>query len=79
MGRFEILTFPERCTGCFRCELACSELYTGAFNPAKAYIQVILNEVDCTVRFTEQCNECGVCADHCLYDALKKVPREKER
>src|SRR5215472_15659107 len=31
---------PERCTGCLRCELACSYMQTGAFQPAKSVIRV---------------------------------------
>ncbi|MBI3976880.1 MAG: 4Fe-4S dicluster domain-containing protein [Chloroflexi bacterium] len=37
----KILTIaPERCTGCLRCEIACSYARTGTFNPAKAVIRV---------------------------------------
>src|SRR5262249_26594891 len=31
---------PERCTGCLRCELACSYMQTGTFQPAKSVIRV---------------------------------------
>ena len=31
---------PERCTGCMRCELACSYEQTGTFQPSKAVIRV---------------------------------------
>ena len=31
---------PERCTGCLRCELACSYVQTGSFQPAKSVIRV---------------------------------------
>ena len=31
---------PERCTGCLRCELACSYVQTGTFQPAKSVIRV---------------------------------------
>jgi Fe-S-cluster-containing hydrogenase component 2 len=31
---------PERCTGCMRCELACSYVQTGSFQPAKSVIRV---------------------------------------
>ena len=31
---------PEKCTGCMRCELACSYMQTDAFQPAKAVIRV---------------------------------------
>ena len=31
---------PERCTGCVRCELACSYMQTGTFQPSKSVIRV---------------------------------------
>jgi len=31
---------PEKCTGCMRCELACSYMQTGRFEPAKSVIRV---------------------------------------
>jgi len=31
---------PERCTGCMRCELACSYMQTGTFQPAKSVIRI---------------------------------------
>jgi carbon-monoxide dehydrogenase iron sulfur subunit len=31
---------PEKCTGCLRCELACSYMQTGAYQPAKSVIRV---------------------------------------
>jgi Fe-S-cluster-containing hydrogenase component 2 len=31
---------PEKCTGCMRCELACSYMQTSSFQPAKSLIRV---------------------------------------
>jgi len=31
---------PDRCTGCLRCELYCSYMQTGAFQPSKSVIRV---------------------------------------
>jgi carbon-monoxide dehydrogenase iron sulfur subunit len=31
---------PERCTGCLRCEIACSYVQTGAYQPAMSVIRV---------------------------------------
>ena len=31
---------PEKCTGCKQCELACSWIQTGAFQPSKSVIRV---------------------------------------
>ena len=33
---------PEKCTGCNQCELACSWVNTGAFDPARSVIRVHL-------------------------------------
>jgi ferredoxin len=46
------------------------------FNPQAAHIRVRLQGIDCAVDFTDECNHCGVCADSCFYDVLKKVKRE---
>ena len=76
MGKHMIHISTDNCTGCLRCQLACSELHTEAFNPAKAYIQVKLSGVDCSIRFTEECDECGICVDNCFYGALREAPKE---
>ncbi|MEE8392747.1 MAG: 4Fe-4S binding protein, partial [Rhodospirillales bacterium] len=31
---------PQTCTGCHQCEMACSYVKEGAFNPAKSRIKV---------------------------------------
>ena len=31
---------PEKCTGCMRCEIACSHVQTGTFQPARSVIRV---------------------------------------
>ncbi len=79
MGNYDILILEEKCTGCFRCELACSHLFTKAFNPSRSRIRVMLSGADCVIELTEECNGCGVCVDHCLYDALRKSEREAVR
>jgi ferredoxin len=78
MPRYEILTNPENCTGCLRCQLGCSELYTKAFNPAAACIRIKVAAAECTIEFTEDCTQCGVCADNCFYDALEKKLKETD-
>ena len=77
--KFQIEIIPESCTGCLRCQLACSDLYNKAFNPARARIRVEVSEEGCSIAFTDACNTCGVCVDHCFYEALRKVPEEVAR
>ena len=72
MSKFNIIVHAENCTGCMRCELACSNLYTKAFNLSEARIHVDTADIDYTIRFSDDCNACGSCADHCFYDALQK-------
>jgi ferredoxin len=79
MGKYQIHVATENCTGCLRCQLSCSELYTKTFNPSQAMIVVDISGADCSIRFTDECNECGVCVDQCFYDALQKTKREGEK
>ncbi len=79
MTQFEIRFIQERCTGCLRCGLACSDLYAGSFCPGRSHIQVEEGEASFSVRFSEACNRCGACADSCFYEALCKVPLEEDR
>ncbi len=78
MGKYVIHAVEEKCAGCLRCELACSDAFTREFNPTAAYIQVTMTGADCAIRFTEDCNQCGLCADQCLYGALSKTRTEAE-
>ena len=79
VGKFQITANPQNCTGCLRCQLACSEQHTKAFNPSAARIQVNVSGVDCIIHFTNECNECAICVDNCFYDALQKKPKENMR
>ena len=76
MGKFKIETRAEMCTGCLRCQLACSYLYTRAFNPQKARIVVDVSGEVFSIYFTDDCNGCGVCADDCFFGALEKSIEE---
>jgi formate hydrogenlyase subunit 6/NADH:ubiquinone oxidoreductase subunit I len=62
----------EKCTGCIQCELWCSFTYYNVFNPSKANIK-IEDRYGLTpkITFLEGCSQCGQCAQHCLYGALK--------
>jgi Fe-S-cluster-containing hydrogenase component 2 len=73
MGKYQINTYQEKCTGCLRCQLACSEIYSKRFNPSQARIRVMISEKDWALVFSENCEECGICADQCFYGALEKT------
>ncbi len=79
----KLVIFPERCTACRACELACSQSKEGAFVPALSRIKV--------VQFMEQgvhvpmvCTQCNrpVCLEACPTEALyldRKIPAVKVR
>jgi NAD-dependent dihydropyrimidine dehydrogenase PreA subunit len=77
MEKYDIQAHTENCTGCLRCQLACSDLYSKAFNPSSSRIQVVVsNSGECSIQFTGECNACGICVDHCFYDAVQKIKKE---
>ncbi len=69
----DISIHAERCTGCKNCQLACSFVNTGVFDPSSANISIQSAEDTQAVSFLETCLGCGVCADFCVYGALEKV------
>ena len=66
---------PERCTGCMRCELACSYMQTGGFQPAKSVIRVAPLERH-TSYAPYTCTQCaeGWCMTACPVDAIAISP-----
>ena len=62
---------PERCTGCLRCELACSFEQTGAFQPSRSVIHVYPFEKH-TSYAPYTCVQCaeGWCMTACPVDAI---------
>lgn len=73
MAKYEMRTYPMRCTGCLSCQLICSFLYDKVFSIAKARILIDRLDGGSKIGFTDKCTQCGICADYCLYDALEKV------
>ena len=47
--------------------------FSNSFNPSLSRIQVVVSAGDWSIDLTEDCNECGICVDHCFYDALQKA------
>ena len=59
---------PELCTQCHSCQLACSFVYSGAFNPEKARIRLFPSD---EISFTEDCvGGCSLCISFCPYGAI---------
>ncbi len=81
MKRFDIDIVDEKCTGCLRCQLACSFLYTDSFNPSAARILVaasgLASDLNFSISFTDECTKCAICADDCLFGTLVKVKQDE--
>jgi len=63
----------SKCTGCLICELRCSLRFEKAFNPSKARIRIrrlVGGDNEYAISFTEECDNCGICARYCPYGAL---------
>jgi len=68
----KIIVDEEKCTGCIICRLWCSYTYHKTFDPSKANLEII-DKYGLTPKiiFLDTCLNCGQCAQHCLYGALK--------
>ncbi|MEW6228093.1 MAG: 4Fe-4S dicluster domain-containing protein, partial [Bacillota bacterium] len=57
---------PEKCSGCRNCELACSIVHFGAFNPKRARIRVLREGS------REEIKVCNHCEDHPCIAACRR-------
>ena len=66
---------PEKCTGCMRCEMACSQAQTGVYQPSRSVIKVAPMEGHTSYApYTcVQCDE-GWCMTACPVDAITISP-----
>ena len=70
------VTYAQRlCSGCLRCQLACSRAWVRGFQPSAARLQIESLNAEYRAVFGEDCAHCGLCADDCLFGALTKQPR----
>lgn len=71
-SNIEIKIDEERCTGCIICVLWCSYTHCKIFDPSRANLK-IEDRYGLTPKiiFLDSCTNCGQCANHCLYGALK--------
>lgn len=71
-SRFQIVAESSKCVGCFLCQLRCSFRFVRRFEPSAAKIMVDRRPEGWgyDVWFTEDCDDCGLCAKYCVYDAL---------
>ncbi len=66
---------PERCTGCMQCEIACSFVQTGQFQPSRSLIRVsVFDEEASYAPYTcVQCDEAW-CMNACPVNAIGVDP-----
>lgn len=63
---------PDKCTGCLQCEIACSIVHDGSFNPAKSRIKVfVFHQEGRFVPYT--CTQCAEawCKNVCPTEAIQ--------
>ena len=65
----------DNCSGCRICELICSMVKFGEYNPQKSHIKLIRNrEMDVNlVAIDSHCDFCATCVQWCPNDALAVV------
>jgi Fe-S-cluster-containing dehydrogenase component len=68
-----------KCSGCLQCQLTCSYLFSKAFQLSASHVQIVPGKNGYQAVFSENCTQCGLCADNCLFDALTKRKKEVHR
>ena len=66
----KIVVDAEKCTECLNCQLICSLTFTQRFNPGEARILIEPVNGGKRIDFTEECTECYLCVNYCLYGAI---------
>src|SRR6266496_4900164 len=71
----QLRIIPDKCTGCMQCELACSFVQTGTFQPSRSVIRVnIFDEEASYAPYTcFQCEEAW-CMQACPVNAIAIDP-----
>lgn len=66
--KIKIIVDAHKCAQCLLCQLMCSFTYAKSFNIAKSRINIDI--ATRAIEFSEECNNCGICAHYCAYGAL---------
>lgn len=66
----------QKCAQCLLCQLMCSFTYNKSFNisQSKINIDIASRRID----FSDECDNCGICAQYCAYGALIIENQPKE-
>ena len=62
-----LVPYPDKCTGCRFCEMACTLYHEGKINHADARLQV--HKRDVRIDFPSVCTHCVACKDECCVTA----------
>ncbi len=64
----------SNCTVCMVCQMVCAFEYTGnSFNVSQSAIHLKRTpQGTCDITFTDKCDNCGLCARYCSYEALTR-------
>ena len=65
-----LIPFPDRCTGCHRCEMWCSMKRKGVINTDRAAIHVLRREP--AIDSPQVCLQCGTCIDSCPHGLIQR-------
>ncbi len=68
----------DKCAGCRTCQVRCSIINLGEFNPFKSCITITRDHAIRTtdLQFSDECKNCGLCIAVCNYGALTRADRE---
>ena len=67
----------DKCAGCRMCQVRCSVLNLGEFNPFRSYITITRDHAVRTtgIDFSSECKNCGQCIAVCNYGALTRADK----
>jgi len=68
-----VLIDMDMCTGCMNCRLICSFVFEKVFNPDLARIRIGGFAGKREIEFLEECTQCNMCVEHCVYGTLTCV------
>jgi NAD-dependent dihydropyrimidine dehydrogenase PreA subunit len=76
---FDLIVRPDKCCGCYTCQVRCSmRLHRVSANAQSAIlIERAPNQVGSNISFTDECDLCTICALSCPYGALERVRKER--
>lgn len=65
-----LVSVPDRCTGCHRCEMWCSLKHKGVINLERAAIHVLRREP--SIDEPMVCRQCGICIGACPQNLIQR-------